>query len=316
MFWSRKKRFSDAQASSAEELWGAKAEEKLTGQQWMRTLWQSHPITQAHLRYYMTGDPGRHWLSFVKDRYCPTPRDRGLSLGCGEGSVERESIRQGVCRQMVGLDFAAAAIEIARREARSVGFQDSIRYDVADLDHITFSADTYDIIIASHSVHHLTHLEHVASELHKALKPDGILILNEYVGPSRYQWSEKAGALMNDLLRILPREKRFVARDNSYRDVILPLSHEQVIAVDPSESVRSDEILPVFEKYFVMDHRGDFGGTLLQFLLGDIIANFDENNAADRALIDLLVYFEATLIREGVLTSDFVFAVMKPLRRS
>jgi SAM-dependent methyltransferase len=312
MFWSRKKKMETAPAMGkdvAAELWGEKARNMVSNKDWSRNLWQSHPITQAHIQRLMTGDPNVNWLNFVKQRYCETPRETGLSLGCGEGCAERDAIQLGLCMQMEAYDLSPGAIQAAEEQAAAVGMADRIRYGIADLDEISLPAAAYDLIIAGQSVHHISNLEHLAEQLHKSLRPGGILILNEYVGPSRFQWTDKVDRLMNDLLNLLPPEKR-IMQNGTEKPAILRPTPEQVAKVDPTESVRSAEILPVFSQYFAADYSAPFGGTLLQFLLSEIVANFNEHDERDRARIDMLVYFEETLIREGVIDSDFVFAVM------
>jgi hypothetical protein len=84
--------------------------------------------------------------------------------------------------------------------------------------------------------------------------------------------------------------------------------------VDPSESIRSDEIPALLESRFDELYRADFGGTLLQFLLADIAANFKEDDPKDVALIGLMSLLEEVLIVERVLPSDFAFFVLSPRR--
>lgn len=311
MFWSKKKTEGLIPKNVAAELWGRKAKQMVTDKDWSRNLWQSHPITQRHIQRCMSGDPTVNWLNFVKNRYCEEPKHRGISLGCGDGAAERDSIALGICQTMDAYDLSPGAIETARDQARKSGYQDKLNYTVADLDDIDLPSSVYDVVIAGQSVHHISNLEGLSAQLYKSMKPDGILIVNEYVGPSQYQWTDKTNTLMNELLQLIPPEKRTI-RDGTLKNAVVRPTPEQVIAVDPTESIRSEEILQVFDEFFEMDYQANFGGTLLQFLLSDIIANFDENDSMDRALIDMLVYFEETLIKEGVIQSDFVFAIMKP----
>ena len=63
-----------------------------------------------------------------------------------------------------------------------------------------------------------------------------------------------------------------------------------------------------------MLYRADFGGTLLQFVLADIAANFNEDDPKDVALLDLMSLLEEVLIAERVLPSDFAFFVLSPRR--
>ena len=57
-----------------------------------------------------------------------------------------------------------------------------------------------------------------------------------------------------------------------------------------------------------------FGGTLLQFLLADIAANFDPSDERDCALLRMMALLETELIRCGAVPSDFVYAVFRQRR--
>jgi hypothetical protein len=81
--------------------------------------------------------------------------------------------------------------------------------------------------------------------------------------------------------------------------------------VDPSEAIRSQEIIRVIEQNFSVIERIDFGGTLLHMLLHSIVNNFNASNENDIVILRLLGYIEQVLIDESALTSDFAFIVAK-----
>jgi hypothetical protein len=84
-----------------------------------------------------------------------------------------------------------------------------------------------------------------------------------------------------------------------------------VIAVDPSEAVRSAETVPVLERYFDIVEFKPLGGTILQFLLADIAGNFAQDAVGER-LLAMLFAIEDTLIEVGALPSDFAYIVAAP----
>ena len=118
---------------------------------------------------------------------------------------------------------------------------------------------------------------------------------------------------MNGLLLALPESPSAQPWTGSSKTEVVRPDEEEVYEVDPSESVRSDEIMGLIEERFEIVYRADFGGTLLQFVLSDIAGNFDPADPKDVAMIDLVCLYEKTLIDEGVLPSDFVYLVAKRL---
>ncbi len=58
------------------------------------------------------------------------------------------------------------------------------------------------------SLHHVVRLEALYETVARALKPGGLFVIDEYVGPTRFQWSERQMQLTNALQELLPREHR------------------------------------------------------------------------------------------------------------
>ena len=112
---------------------------------------------------------------------------------------------------------------------------------------------------------------------------------------------------MNRLFAELPEEIRRRAPVEHIRRPIL----EDVIALDPSESVRSSEILAVLGDYFEIVDLRPYGGALLHVLLSHVPPLLDLENEEHRALLRRMMLFEKTHIELGTLPSDFVFAVAR-----
>jgi hypothetical protein len=135
-------------------------------------------------------------------------------------------------------------------------------------------------------------------------------VIKDYVGPNRFQWSEKAERITNQVLAILPDHLRTNLRDGvTIKGCIKRPSVKEVITVDPSEAVRSEEILKQVGKRFKVLFRADYGGTLLQFLLADIIGNFKMDDPDQRTLLELICFLEDTLMTEKILPGNFTFLV-------
>lgn len=296
------------------ELWGRTAREKSETEQWKRFYWQSHPLTMRHINRLVTGREDEAWLGFTKRRFFPQVVERGLSLGSGHGTVERNAIALGICKTFEALDISEEALEIAARDAEHAGLGDQIHYRRADLNDVQLEPDAYDVVFAVQVLHHVDALEHLLDQVATSLRPDGVFVVNEYVGPARFQWLDKTQAVMNRILEVLPEEYRVNPRNGFVKERMDRAPAEEIARVDPSESIRSDEITELLRSRFNTLYYADFGGTINQFLLADIAANFRDDDPKDVALLDLISLLEELLVAERILPSDFAFFVLS-LRR-
>ena len=271
--------------------------------------WLHHPMVAAYKNRRVTGDPDQEWFSWVKREFAPAGLPRGLSLGCGLGVVERKAIGAGLCRRVDAFDISPEAVRGAAALARE-GEYPHTHYFVADLNQFALAPARWDIAFATMSLHHVSNLEDLFSEVARALKPGGLFVVDEYVGPSRFQFGERQLSYINAVLAALPRRLR-QGPAGTEKGLFHGLDPEEVAAKDPSEAIRSEEILPTLERDFETLAKADYGGNLLQFLLSDIVGNFDPEREEDRTVMELLLLFEETLNEEGVLPSDFAVVVAR-----
>jgi Methyltransferase domain len=270
-----------------------------------KAQWMAAPEVLLYLNQRSTGDSSLDWLSGWAVRYFVGQNLRVLVLGCGEGWLERALAPVPFIDQIDAYDVAAGAVERARKTAEEMGLA-KLHYGVLDLNTATLPLETYDVVIAHSILHHVERLEHAFAEIERTLKKDGTLIFNEYVGPSRFQMSDKQLGIMNEVLRSLPEElRRGVVEQPLYGKKERP-TIDHMIRSDPSEAVRSSELFPLVSHRFDVLDRLDLGGTLLQHLLYDIVQNFDFYDSRKRSMLELLTILEGALIDSAALPSDFV----------
>ena len=273
--------------------------------------WMASTTVLMHLNERATGDPARDWLSSWAHRYFVGENLCVLVLGCGEGWLERAIATWSCVEKIDAVDMAGEAVERARQKAREVGAT-RIAYQVIDLNRDRLPDGPYDVVIAHSILHHIDNLEHAYSEIDRVMKPDATFIINEYAGPRRFQFSDDVLSLLNELLRCLPARLRRSALEGRTYESKEPPTVEAMIATDPSEAVRSDELVSIAERRFEILDRRFLGGTLLMHLLYDIVQNFRFDDPKERAIIELLCTFEAALVDAGIIGSDFViFAARK-----
>ena len=259
--------------------------------------WMGNTAVLMHLNERATGDPARDWLSSWAHRWFVGDGLRVLVLGCGEGWLERAVAEWPFVASIDAVDFAEHAIARARELAREIP---KIRYGVVDLNRDTLEPNAYDVVVAHSVLHHVERLEWAYAQIERTMRPGATLILNEYVGPDRFQYSDDVLAIINTLLRCLPPELR-ATYDVRHRPTV-----EEMIANDPTEAVRASELVAFTRRQFDVREEKDLGGTLLQHLLYDIVQNFRFEDARERSLLDILCTIDGLLVDVGRIPSDFV----------
>jgi len=154
------------------------------------------------------------------------------------------------------------------------------------------------------ALHHFEQLEHIFTQIHEALEPGGVFVYNEYVGPSRFQWTDLQLTLINRFRACLPPALR-MTREGKPAPLITRPDLDRFIQTEPFEAIRSEEILPLTRKHFNIIDQRDYGGTLLHMLFHGIMGNFDEENEDHVALIRILCTMERAMMETGILPSDF-----------
>jgi SAM-dependent methyltransferase len=191
----------------------------------------------------------------------------------------------------------------------------NINYRVADVETEVFPAEHYDAVWFNGSLHHIEALEKVCAKLARTIKADGYLFFNEYIGPSRFDFSERQKAVMQAAFELIPQRFRrcFIpGYPYEYKREISAPNPAQVSKVDPSEAVRSSEILEIVKEYFDIVVKNDTGGTILQFLLAGIAGNFRSDDPDSMSTLQMLFTIEDTLIKVGDIQSDFAVVVARP----
>jgi O-antigen biosynthesis protein len=234
------------------------------------------------------------------------PVEHCLTLGCGAGDFERALSKHGFCRRHTGMDLSGEAIKKAKERAALEGLA-QLDYQVTDINRISLPENSYDVVFGIHSVHHFSALEHIFSQTQKALKPGGFFVLYEFVGPNRFQWTDTQLNVINSILQFLPdrycrsRKDGVTLKKRHWRPTLREMDQ-----IDPSEAIRSEDILKVLPSYFEILERKDLGGTILHLLLDGIAGNFAYENPKDSKLLRLLFEIEDTLMELGEIPSDFV----------
>jgi SAM-dependent methyltransferase len=294
-----------ARRDKVNEVWSAASarDAQVLGQYWL-----AHPVVRDRVNRLASGrtdqDAYGHFMELLAARGWRLPINYALSLGCGFGGLERDLVGRGLVTRMDALDLAEGAIVEACRLAAEAGLGDRIRYRVADLEAADFAPGSADIIFAHSSVHHVERLEELFAAVKQALRPGGVFHLYEFVGATRFQWTDAQLRLGNALLDSLPERLRRLPSGKP-KDRLTRPTIEQMVAADPTEAIRSAEILSLMREHFTILEERPLGGALLHNVLGDIAQNFRPDDPEDCAVLERFFAAEDAAMADGAIGTDF-----------
>ncbi|KQV28441.1 SAM-dependent methyltransferase [Rhizobium sp. Root1203] len=113
---------------------------------------------------------------------------RIVDLGCGFGWFARHAAGQGA-KSVLGLDISERMIARARQETADA----TIRYDIADLEHLELPGASFDLAYSSLAFHYIEDFPRLVATIHRALAPgaDFVFTIEHpiYMAPVMPMWT-------------------------------------------------------------------------------------------------------------------------------
>ncbi len=221
------RRLAEAEAAFWEEL-------QPLGLESAESKYAEGPVNR-YVNERFTGDAGTHWSATIA-RW-GTFR-KGLILGTSYVGCDIRILETNPELHVTFVDFSAGALQ--RRAEALARFRGRFDVENHDLNFIELPAAGYDLIVSSSTIHHVINLEHLVTQIERALTPDGYFFLEDYVGEVRNDFSAGKRRLFETLY----------ARDMARGRRQAPgLVWQDASNLSPLCGVRSDEILDVCRRH-------------------------------------------------------------------
>jgi len=278
--------------------------------------WGSLGIIHERWNLLATGDPTERFYEYVGRTYLNDREDRvAVSLACGTGAHEIRWAQTGRFARILGYDVSKSRIESARRRASEEGVEAIAQFEVGDVRTLATEADTYDVVIAINALHHISPLAPTIEWIQRVVKPGGLIIVRDYVGPDRFQWTARQLQIADELLHSIPVRFRTHWGSGTVKKRNLRPGRLVMRLSDPSEAAESSRIVPLLDEHFECLEKKDLGGAVLHILLKDIAHHFSADSKAQKHL-ERLMATEDELMAKGEVGSDFVFGVWQSNSKS
>lgn len=270
--------------------------------------WQVDAVRQRW-NQLITGNQQTIYPDYVVQKWLSNQTNlKLLSIGCGTGQRELEFAKHTCFAQIDAFDIAPKAIKDAQKTAAEIGIN-TCNFFVGDVYQDAWPDEHYDVVLFHSSLHHFKQVDGLLKKVKRTLKTNGIIVINEYVGANRFQFTNSRKQKVNAIYQTeVPTN--FKTRKNTTtpkNKVYFPGLLRMVIS-DPSEAVESASIMPLMQDNFTLLEQKNYGGNLLTFILKDIAHHFNKPEA--QPILEKLFALEDEVLQQEQ-QSDFVFAVYK-----
>ena len=261
-----------------------------------RFSWWDSPICQEYYNLSICGkaasENGGGCREYLAAKLNGKALERAVSIGCGSGAKEIGLIEAGLVNRFDLWEIGPRVAEKGLAEAKRRGFGDRVFYHLGDA--FAVEHEPYDLVYWDHSLHHMSDVVAAVRWSARAIRPGGFVMINDYVGPNRLQFSGSEISRANALLE-----------RHGFTERLKPSSTISCLRQwyrDPSEAPESERILSAIVLNLPDVELRVIGGALLN-ILGPIAVPQVRD---DHPLLRDLLNQDAALKEEGV--SHFVFA--------
>lgn len=248
--------------------------------------------------------PGRSWqdnvplLRYLNTQICPEHETGvagairvaakgqklacGVAVGAGTGFNERALVAAGLVDHFDLYEVSTDRVAQARAAAADAGMSDNFSEYLADAFKEDKSED-YDLVYWQDALHHMPDVDRAIAWSIRGLKPGGLLVIHDYIGPTRLQWrrSEVSAArrFLKDNSELIEVDRVRVRAGNPFR------RFKQFLR-DPSEAPHSDRIPAAYRKHTSED-LNILGGAMIHLWGGFVVGLEDKDPEIQNRLIAL-----------------------------
>ncbi len=223
--------------------------------------------------------------------------DKGISVGCGTGSAEMDMLESDLVQEFDVFELSEIRIREGRELAKRRGLDERIRFTSGEADELARPGH-YDLVFWGDALHHMLDVHQAVGWSKSILRPGGFFVMDDFIGPSRRQWTDFTLSMSERLRNIFPDRLLVDPRDSTKRlsvkrgrpDVAL------LIADDPTDAADSERILDAVRTFFPDADVVLTGGVIYAFALNDVLANMTPEDAP---LLELCLLLDDQCIDRG-----------------
>lgn len=225
------------------------------------------------------------------------PINNAISVGCGHAPNELKMVAAGIVKNFDLYDASEERIKLSKEYADKLGVKNKCHFYVVKEEGLPVVDKEYCLVYWRAALHHMMSTDEAVAWSKSILRPKGYFVMDDYIGPNHFQWTDRAIEAANKIRNSLP--ERFFTKSNSndsWPRVLKKPNVNSVIQKDPTEAADSEEIIPSLEKHFPNGEVINLGGIVYDLALRGVFENFFDE---DGEMLDLLLSVDDVIAEMG-----------------
>ena len=261
-----------------------------------RRRWWASPRIVRYVNELICGEPLDGWnagpLRLVEQHFSGG-FGSALSIGSGAATKEIALVQQKIVDHFDIYELSAERIAEAQRKVQELGLDEHFHFYHEDY-FATDPHEKYDFVFFDNALHHMLNTDIAVRTTYENLNSNGCFFCNDFIGASRFQWSDLELFIVNGIRSQLPhflfKYGEILIKRYIYRPTI-----ETMLELDPSEAADSASIIPAVKKYIHDPLIIHTGGLVYNLACSDILLTIRD----DSQLLGQLLDFDRQTIAHG-----------------
>lgn len=154
----------------------------------------------------------RSWRKRALHLLAPYAPQRVLDVATGTGDLAIEIIQTiSSAKEVVGVDISEEMMRVGQEKVHQAGLDKKISFERQDCTAMTFEADSFDAATIAFGIRNFSDIPTAAAELHRVLRPGGVLIIAELSVPTnpllRLGYKLYAGQIIPLIGRLISKDR-------------------------------------------------------------------------------------------------------------
>lgn len=267
------------------------------------------PALRRRWNLMVSGDARIDHVEYISQRYLSGRNGLvAFSPGCGSGGNEMRWAATGLFARIDAIDLSPSRIALARETAARKGLDGILAFRVGDMKTIV-GEGIYDLVIMEGALHHFSPMRPTLERVRGLLKLGGLLVVNDFVGPSRFQWTAAQLRAANSFLALIPDDYRRRWPDGRVKKRIDAPGRLRMKLADPSEAAESSRILPLLKEMFTTLELKNKGGAIACLVFFEIAQHYVQADETADRILRLCFTTEDLLMDSGQIASDYILGI-------